>query len=147
MPQVYTCVPTCGKEFLKSSSLAQHKQSCRAALEMRKKSQLIRKDKGDDAFPKETSPFGRKQRLQVGVVSLPVRYESYDAFTICVGFNPGGRSSGTYSIIHVIYWTSGCWSTPTISTGTPKTTSISSSTSDSIWAALSSTQASKEVHR
>jgi hypothetical protein len=68
MPQVYACVLTCGKEFKKSSSLVQHKQSCTAVLEIRKKSQQIRKDKGDDAFPKETS--GRKQRLQVSFVSL-----------------------------------------------------------------------------
>jgi hypothetical protein len=70
MPQVYACAPTCGKEFKKSSSLVQHKQSCTAALEIRKKSQQIRKDKGDDAFPKETSTFGRKQRLQVGIFML-----------------------------------------------------------------------------
>ena len=69
MPQIYACVPTCRKEFKKSFSLVQHKQSCAAALEMRKKSQQIRKDKGDDAFPIETSSFGRKQRLNVGVVS------------------------------------------------------------------------------
>jgi len=70
MPQIYACVPTCRKEFKKSFSLVQHKQSCTAALEIRKKSQQIRKDKGDDAFPRETSPFGRKQRLKVGIVSL-----------------------------------------------------------------------------
>lgn len=70
MPQVYACVPTCGKEFKKSFSLVQHKQSCAAALEMRKKSQKIRQNKGDDVFPKEASPFGRKERLQVRVVSI-----------------------------------------------------------------------------
>jgi hypothetical protein len=70
MPHVYACVPTCGKEFKKSSSLGQHKQSCTAALEIRKKSQQIHKDKGDDAFPKDASLFGRKQRLQVGIISL-----------------------------------------------------------------------------
>lgn len=70
MPQVYSCVPSCGKEFNKSSSLVQHKQSCTPALEIRRKSQQIRKDKGDDALSKENSPIGRKERLQVGVVSF-----------------------------------------------------------------------------
>ena len=70
MPQIYACVPTCGKEFGKSSSLVQHKQSCMAALNIRKKSQGIRKEKGDDTFQTETSLSGRKQRLKVGTVLL-----------------------------------------------------------------------------
>ena len=71
MPQIYACVPTCGKEFKKSFSLVQHKQSCMAALDIRKKSQEIRKDKGgDDTFLEETSLSGRKERLKVGTVLL-----------------------------------------------------------------------------
>jgi hypothetical protein len=96
MPQVYSCVPTCGKEFKKSSSLGQHKQSCTAVLELRKKSRQIHKDKGDDAFP---SLFGRKQRLQVGIVS----HVKSNLLTICIGFNPGHISSGTNRIFYTIY--------------------------------------------
>jgi hypothetical protein len=90
MPPIYACVPSCGKEFGKSFSLVQHKQSCVVALEIRKKSQQIRNDKGADAFPEDISPSlpGRKQRLKVDCFIMFRHLLKLLIALNCIGFIP-----------------------------------------------------------
>lgn len=76
MPAQYSCVAGCVKTFGKSASLAHHKKSCFTALELRRKSQGIRGQKGDEGFPKNATISERSQRFAVCFIYLfsPVSY-------------------------------------------------------------------------
>jgi hypothetical protein len=65
MPTQYSCVAGCSKTYEKSSSLAHHKNRCSFALELRKKSQEIRAQKGDNGFPEHMNISERTQRFVV----------------------------------------------------------------------------------
>lgn len=65
MPTQYSCVTGCSKTYEKSASLAHHKNRCSFALELRKKSQEIRVQRGDYGFPKHMNLSERTQRFVV----------------------------------------------------------------------------------
>lgn len=65
MPTQYACVAGCSKTYEKSASLVHHKNRCPIALELRKKSQEIRVQKGENGFPKLLNISERTQRFVV----------------------------------------------------------------------------------
>ena len=65
MPTQYSCVAGCSKTYEKSSSLAHHKNRCSFALELRRKSQEIRAQKGDNGFPEHMNISERTRRFVV----------------------------------------------------------------------------------